>query len=172
MFYFFILSKIFLTVGATYLIVQGSPWLLSVFIFFIVIDLVDSKVMGLSYRPYDSFFDRLFAYGCFFAFLIFSNPVYPTILYIGAFAVRDFFVAGAIQGVNNYMIRSNALDRLTMLLTAIFFALQAGHLIPNEGRVVEIACYFIAGLIIYQGLEKVKRVRKFSDFPVSNETRG
>lgn len=160
MFVFFIFSKTLLTLGAAYLIFQASSWLVPVFILFILVDLADSKVMGLNYRPYDSFFDRLFAYTCFFAFMASANIIYPAVVYIAAFVIRDYFLLVEISKVKNYNVRSNILDRSTMLVTAIFFALQAGAAIPQNGLATEFFCYLIAVLIIHQGLDKAGRIRQ------------
>jgi len=160
MFYFFISSKIILTIAASYLISQTSPWLVPIFLLFIAIDLIDSKVMGSDYRPYDSFFDRTFAYVCFFTFLIISPAVYPAIIYIASFAVRDFFLAGLIQNTKNYSARSNFLDRGTMLITAIFFSLQAGGIVPLDSPNVSLFCFLLAGLILCQGIDKAQRVKR------------
>jgi len=159
MFFFFISSKIFLTAAAAYLITQASPWLVAVFAMFILIDLVDSKVMGPDYRPYDSFFDRAFAYICFFTFFVFSAPVYPAIIYIATFAFRDLFLAGTVQDTRNYLAKSNMLDRGTMLATAIFFSLQAGGIVPLSGAGIETLCFIFAVLVMYQGVDKSRRIK-------------
>jgi hypothetical protein len=159
MFYFFISSKIILTIAASYLIAQASPWLVLAFALFIFIDVADSKIMGLGYRPYDSFFDRTFAYVCFFTFLFYSPAVFPAIIYIAAFVVRDFFVAGSIQEVKKYSVRSNILDRMTMLIVAIFFSLQAGGIFTESNIGIAIICFILAGLILYQGMDKIKRIK-------------
>jgi len=160
MFYAFIISKILLTIAAFYLILGGSPWILLVFIIFIALDLLDSKMMAMDYRPYDSFFDRAFAYLCFLAFFLSTTAVYPAIVYIAAFSVRDFFVLSEIQSQKNYSVKSNYLDRTTMLVTAIFFALQAGGWAPAAGVGASIFCYLIAVLILYQGMSKIRRIRE------------
>jgi len=160
MFFFFIFSKIVLTVFAAYFISQVSPWIVLIFALFIAVDLIDSKIMGLDYRPYDSFFDRLFAYVCFLTYLAIAPSIYPAVVYIAAFGARDFFVAGAIQDSGNYSVRSNTLDRITMFLVATLFAFQAGGALSASGRGIEGFCYLIATLILIQGVIKIERIRK------------
>lgn len=160
MFIFFILSKIILTVAAIFFITEASPWLVLVFALFIFVDVADSKIMGFGYRPYDSFFDRFFAYTCFFAFMASADAIYPAIVYIAAFVMRDYFLLVEIRKEKNYTVRSNMLDRGTMLATAVFFALQAGNIVSQNGIITEFLCYLLAVLIVHQGLEKAGRIRE------------
>jgi len=157
--FFFIIVKIILTGAAFCLIVQGSPWLFFVFALFIIFDLIDGKAAGTLYRPYDTFFDRMFAYLCFFGFFIARNPLYPSIIYISAFFVRDYFLLGEIQKHGNYYMQSNWLDRVAMLATATLFCLQASGGQGVAG-LSEIFSYLIASLILYQGIDKVNRIRE------------
>lgn len=163
MLYFFIFSKIFLAGAAFYSIVQSSPWVVAIFVLFIAIDLVDSEVMGSEYRPYDTFFDRAFAYLCFLAFFFSGQPIFPVIIYITAFFVRDYFVLSEIQKNGSYFVSSNLLDRTTMFLSAMFFSFHTGGIILGKGIFVELMCYVVSFLILYQGIDKIKRIRSKSE---------
>lgn len=151
--------KLGLSSAAFYFIIHGSPWVVLVFLGFIFLDLLDGEVMGPKYRPYDTLFDRVFAYLCFTAYFFSGAIIYPAIIYISCFLIRDYFVLSEIQESGNYLVKSNLLDRLTMLVSAVFFSFEAGGLFHDHGFRAELLCYAISFLILYQGLDKIKRIR-------------
>jgi len=159
MLFLFLFLKLVLTLLAVWLIIIKSYFLLPVFVFFIAVDMVDGKIMKNGYRAFDTLGDRVFAYGNFLTFLIVSSQIYPAIIYIGSFLVRDLVLLTTLLKKNNFKVESNFFDRMSIVGVATFFALQASGTIPETGMFIEITSYFIAFIIFLQGFKKIKRIK-------------
>jgi len=132
-----------------------------VYLVFIFLDIIDSKIVRNSekgrYRVFDTLGDRIYAYLTFIAFLVFGSEIYPAVIYIIAFVVRDLVILLLIKKRNRYQIKSNFLDRATMFLVAMLFLAQVLEGIDNK-LVLIFASYGASALIFIQGFSKYKRI--------------
>jgi len=158
----FLFAKIVLSLLAVFFLLLQSKIIALVFVIFIILDLIDSRFMGESYRPYDTTGDRIFTYANFAAFIYSFEIFYPLIIFIVAFILRDILLLYQIIKRHKYFVQSIIWDRLTILATAVFFVLLATNSINPQGLTAEIGSYIIASIIILQGYSKMKRIKNLN----------
>lgn len=162
----FLLLKILFSLLAAWAIYSGNNVILAVtYLLFITFDLWDSQLIKPGqkklYRTVDTLGDRTFAYLTFLTFLwLQKGNLNLSLVYIPAFLLRDLLMLFFIVKNRDYSIKSNSFDRIVMLAAALFFLAQATQTIAIDGRFSIIASLLLAGLIIFQGLSKVKRITR------------
>lgn len=150
-----LLAKIVLSGLAFWTIWTGSFWIVAIFAIFIALDLVDGRIIGEKNRLWDTIGDRVFAYSCFLAFMIFKETLFPTIILIWLFLAKDALVLIFSSQRRIKTVESNNFDRLTILATAVYFLMTV---VGVEGT--EIAIFFGANLILIflQAFMKLKKI--------------
>jgi len=136
-----------------------SPYIIAVFLIFVITDIADGRIKGPEYRPYDTLGDRIFTYANFITFLIIFQPIYYPLIYILAFAIRDLVVLSVIVKYKKYLVISNILDKFTILLTAVLFVSHVIGIIPLQGVFTGVLCSLVALLNLFQGYSKIKRIK-------------
>lgn len=154
-FLFFLAIKILLAGLAFWAIWSDSLWITAVFGVFIALDLADGRILGEGSRLWDTIGDRIFAYTCFLAFAIFRESLFPTIILIWLFLVKDALVLVFSFYRKIGTIESNNFDRLTILATAVYFVMSV---IGLEGQGMTIFFGSTLILIFFQAFFKLKKI--------------
>lgn len=161
----FLSLKILLSLLAIFFIYKGSPLLMLVFLLFVVLDIIDSKLVAWSgnkqdYRLYDTIGDRIFVYANFLSFLAFVDNLFPIILIIVSYTLRDLAALFFILRNKAFSVPSNALDKLTILFAAILFSLQIGLPELTDNSAILLTNYALVALVLFEGYDKIKRIRE------------
>ncbi len=153
-----LLLKIFLAGLAFTYILRTDQRLFWVFGLFILLDLLDGRVIrDAGYRLWDTVGDRFFTYACFVAFLFSPIQQYPLILFILAFLLRDLLVVVFAFKKRIKALKSNLSDRLVLLTSAIFFLLATTEKINFSHRWAMIGGIILPVGVLMYGILKVGR---------------
>lgn len=156
---FFFSIKIILTFVTVILLLAKSHLVVLPFFLFVLVDILDGKLLGKKYRIYDTISDRIFVYANFLVFLA-LNKNYPEIIYMSAFLVRDLLMLGAIRTCKTIQIDSDFFDRAIILATAMVFILRVTNLLSPESFLYELGVWLLATVILLLGIRKSIKVRK------------
>ncbi len=141
--------------AAFYLVAIRSMDLFWVFALFILIDILDGRLLGEGFRLWDTIGDRIFAYACFLALMVFSETIYPIFILIMVFLAKDMTITLLAWWKKTGTVRSSLFDRLAILMVALYFVSFAVGL---KGEWMEGFFGLAIGIVILQFALKVRKI--------------